>query len=236
MRLNNYKNYLTVNLLVNYYSNMCDNSIEKNKTIPESKNDYDEIFLPDGEIDYARFFDLFHDNILKTIHYINSTYKLSYDDISDIYQFTCERFLTYALAKFNKRSQLKTFVFRVTSNAFSSWVKKNIKNMPVSLDRVLSEESDLKGHDIFIELRNDPRETERDTDISETREATYNEIRDCIAEMSARKKTIYKMYFDDGFKQEQISEILKISQSTVSGHVTDIKNHFEQYFKGKKIF
>jgi RNA polymerase sigma-70 factor (ECF subfamily) len=138
------------------------------------------------------------------------------------------------IAGFRGQSSLKTWVYRIAFSEILNrlrWSRRRFRHRTFSIDEEPSNEENWTG----IQLRD-----EGPTPEAALAEAEQNDtIREALAKLSQRYRSIVVLRDIQGFSYEEISEILGISLGTVKSRLArarkELKKHLMRYVSVQRI-
>lgn len=139
------------------------------------------------------------------------------DDAKDIYQEVFIRVFK-GLKNFEFRSELSTWIFRITTNACLTHKKRNKEQMKVSLyDEPLNEKDDFPFKEI-IDNGISPEEETSSKNLGEI-------IEEAVGNLAEKQKITFILKHYEGYKIREIAEILNCKEGTVKKYLFDaVKN------------
>jgi RNA polymerase sigma factor (sigma-70 family) len=113
--------------------------------------------------------------------------------------------------------------------SFGAWLKSIVQNRSIDCLR--------RNSKMIFENIETCNETEADLaeaqDGNDDPDLTLNRVLEIIRHLPAKARTIFSLYFLEGYDYEEISEILSISSSTSRSQLSRARLRFISEFKGK---
>lgn len=135
---------------------------------------------------------------------------------SDAFDMAQESFLKIYrnLNKFDGRSKLSTWIYRVVSNTCLDELKKRKRH--IENTKSFDEEIDTSEDKIVLEIRDDKPLPDEQLENAELRDV----LNKAVSELSEQHKAVLVLRDIEGFSYEDISEILNINAGTVKSRLS----------------
>ena len=153
--------------------------------------------------DFKEIYDQYNTQVRSTIFF----YTRDKDSVDDSVQ-ECFIKIWKNLHKFDGRSSLKTWIYRIAINTAIDTARKNKKH----------------AYSAEIEDKEDDTDFEKQTIEKEL-------ITKGFGSLNEKHKTVLVLYAYEGQKIKEISEILKISEGTVKSRLFSAKKNFSNFLK-----
>lgn len=159
---------------------------------------------------------------------INIAYSML-SDREDAYDAAQEVFVKVykSIASFNEQSSFTTWLYRITANTCSDFLRKRQRN-----GNVISISSFTDENKEF-DIEDENASVEDGVELSERQAA----VRRAISELKEEHRIIITMCDLEGMGYEQIAEILKIPQGTVKSRINRARNALRKnLMKNRELF
>ncbi len=152
-------------------------------------------------------------------------FRLSEEDMEDILQQICLKLYETGFDNFRGQCKVTTYIYKIVRNEMLTYVSKKNRTV-VSIDicqQVEQYNSSIINN--FIDYADQLVNNE----VAEI-------IKNAVNAMPDLQQLIFKLYFIDGLKQEDVAKMYKRSQATIAEHIANIrksiKQEVEKKFKG----
>ena len=151
------------------------------------------------------------------LFYLNSN-----EEALDMTQEVCYK-ITQKIDSFRGDSSVSTWIFRITKNLLINHLKRGKIIDFFSLDQKNRDfESQESGPQNILEKNQEDN-------------LKIHKLKSAIAHLSGREKTAFYLFFYEGLKQKEISEIMKTSISAVESLIFKSKRKIKKYLTGLLI-
>lgn len=155
-------------------------------------------------------------------------YKMAGNE-SDAFDMAQEAFLKIYrnINKFDGRSKLSTWIYRVASNTCLDELKKRKRH--IENTKSLDEEFDTAEDKIVFEIKDGKPLPDEQLENAELREV----LNKAVAELSEQHKSVLVLRDIEGFSYEDIAEILNINTGTVKSRLSRARMALRKILKDK---